>query len=339
MGRFENGVTGDVINVSTGRNADPAHLRRKRIAQIIAVQIQSRDHVEIFWPRQYLLQGDVRDRVFDDNTGARFVYRNLAPRAALDFLRAAILFRALTAPVAKCTLGELHDIALVHQGHALALILDRVGDRAMDQAHTAGATYRLDANAHANVVTLRRADFFPELRRFLLRAETDFVELLWKFLLKEIENLLRFRSARGVFDARVDVFGVFAEDYNVHFLRMFHGRGDAFEVLHRSQANEKIEKLPERDVERANPAAHRCCRGAFDADQKFAERFHRVVRQPFIEFVLGDLTGENFEPRNFLFSAESFLDRGIEYAHAGCPDIRPSAISANERNDRLIRHL
>ena len=120
---------------------------------------------------------------------------------------------------------------------------------------------------------------------------------------------------------------------------MFHGRGDAFEVLHRSQANEKIEKLPERDVERANPAAHRCRQWAFNADEKFAERFNRIVRQPFIEFVLGHLPGENFEPRNFLFTAESFLDRGIEHAHAGRPDIRSGAISANERNNWLIRNL
>ncbi len=51
VGRFENGVTSDVVDVSTGRDADPADLRRKRIAQIIAVQIQRRDDVEIFWPQ------------------------------------------------------------------------------------------------------------------------------------------------------------------------------------------------------------------------------------------------------------------------------------------------
>ena len=258
MGRFENGVTGDVINVSTGRDADPAHLRRQRIAQIIAIQIQRRDHIEIFRSQQHLLQRDVCNRVFDDNTGARFIHRDFAPRPALDFLRAEILFRDLIAPVTKRALGELHDIALVDQGHALALILDRVGDRAVDQADTAGATNRLDPDPHANVVPLRCADFFPEIGRFLLRAETDFVELLWKFLLKKIENLLRFRRARGVFDAGVNIFRVLAEDYHVHFLRMFDGRGDAFEVLHRSQANEKIEKLAKRDVKRANPAADRC---------------------------------------------------------------------------------
>src|SRR5438046_140882 len=243
MGRFENGVTGDVINVSTGRDTDPAHLRRERIAQIIAVQIQRRDHVEIFRPQQYLLQRDVRDRVFDDNTGARFVHWDFGPRATVDFLCAEILFRDLIAPVAKRALGELHDVALVDQGHALALILDRVGDRAVDQADTAGATNRLDPDPHANVVPLRCADFFPEIGRFLLRAETDFVELLWKFLLKKIENLLRFRRARGGFDAGVNIFRVLAEDYHVHFLRMFDGRGDAFEVLHGSKANEKLEKM------------------------------------------------------------------------------------------------
>ncbi len=120
---------------------------------------------------------------------------------------------------------------------------------------------------------------------------------------------------------------------------MLDGRGDAFEILHRPQANEKIEQLPQGDVERANPATDRRGQWPFDADQKFAERFHRIVGQPFIEFVLRRLTGENFKPGDLFLAAISFFDRGIEHAHARGPDVRPGAIAANERNDRLIRNI
>ena len=142
MGRFEYRVTGDVINIAAGRDPDPADLRSQCVAQVIAVQIQRRDHVEIFRPHQYLLQRDVGDRVFDHNAAARFAHWNFAPRPVVDLFRAEIIFRNIVAPIAKRTLGELHDVALVHERDALALIENRVTDRAVDQAHAAGATHR-----------------------------------------------------------------------------------------------------------------------------------------------------------------------------------------------------
>src|SRR5206468_6909870 len=98
-------------------------------------------------------------------------------------------------------------------------------------------------------------------------------------------------------------------------------------------------KLPQGDVERANPATNRRGQWPFDANQKFAERLHRIVGQPFIEFVLRGLTGENLKPRDLFLAAESFFDRGIEHSHTRGPDIRPGAIAADEWNYRLIRNI
>src|SRR5260370_5554146 len=277
VGRFENGVTSDVVYVSTGRDADPAHLRRKRVAQIITVQIQRRDDVEIFRSREDLLQGDVRNCVFDDNAGARLLHRDFAPGSAIDFFGAEILLRDFITPITERAFGELHDVALVDQRYAFALVHNRVRDRTIDEAHTARATHRFDADPYANIVAFRCADFFPEIRRFLLRAETNFVELLWKFLLKEIENLLRLWCACRVLDARVDVFGIFPEDHHVHFLRVLDGRGDTFEILHRSQANEKIETLSQRNGKRTHAAAYRRCQRTFDTDEKFTKCFNRII--------------------------------------------------------------
>src|SRR5207253_7872927 len=155
-----------------------------------------------------------------------------------------------------------------------------------------------------HVVFFRRADSLPKLRCLFARSEPDLVEFFWKFLLKKIQDLLRLRRPGGVLDPGINVFRVFTEDHHVDFLRMFDGRGDAFEVLHWAQTNEKIEKLPERDVERTNAAPDRRRQRTFDADQIFAKGFDRVVRQPAIEFVLGRLTREHFEPCYFLFAAD-----------------------------------
>src|SRR5262249_58566521 len=103
---------------------------------------------------------------------------------------------------------------------------------------------------------------------------------------------------------------------------MLDGRGDAFEVLHWPQTNEKVKQLPQRHVERADSAADRCGQWAFDSDQILAERFYGVVWQPFIEFVFRGLTGEHLKPRDFLFSSVRFFNRSIEHADTCCPDIR-----------------
>src|SRR5262245_11078865 len=47
MRRFENGVAGEVVDVSTGRDADAADLRRERVRQVVAVEVRRRDDVEV----------------------------------------------------------------------------------------------------------------------------------------------------------------------------------------------------------------------------------------------------------------------------------------------------
>jgi len=86
--RLENRVAGDVIDVAAGRDADTAHLRGERVAQIIAVQVQRRDDIEIFRPGEDLLERDVGNGIFDDEARAGFAFGNFAPRSAVQFHRA-----------------------------------------------------------------------------------------------------------------------------------------------------------------------------------------------------------------------------------------------------------
>ena len=117
---------------------------------------------------------------------------NLAPRSAVDFFRAEVVLRDLVAPVAKRAFGELHDVALVHEGDALALVLNRVADRAVNQTHAAGVTHRLDPDADPHIARIFGADRFPKLLCFRLGAEANLREVFRKFLFEKRQNLLRF---------------------------------------------------------------------------------------------------------------------------------------------------
>ena len=228
----------------------------------------------------------------------------------------------------------------MHERHTLALELNRVADGAVDQAHAAAVADGLDTDADLDVAwEIREADRLPEFFRFGLRAETNLLELFRKFLRQEIESLLRLRRASGVFDARIDVFRVFTEDDHVHLLRMLHRRRHAREPLHRAEADIQIEHLPQRHVQRTNAAADRRGQRSFDANEIFAERFDRVIRQPVIEFVLGRFPGEHFKPGDLALAAVGLLHRGIHHLHARGPDVGPCAVTSNERDDWIFRHI
>jgi hypothetical protein len=47
VGGLEDGVAGDVVDVAARRDADAADLRRERVGEVVAVEVQRGDHVEL----------------------------------------------------------------------------------------------------------------------------------------------------------------------------------------------------------------------------------------------------------------------------------------------------
>jgi hypothetical protein len=47
VGRLEDGVAGRVVDVAAGGDADAADLRRERVGEVVAVEVQRRDDVEV----------------------------------------------------------------------------------------------------------------------------------------------------------------------------------------------------------------------------------------------------------------------------------------------------
>ena len=111
-----------------------------------------------------------------------------------------IALRDLVAPVAEGALGELHDVALVHERHALALVRDRVADRAVDQALAAEIADRLDADADLHVDSRAGAPMPSSAPATPARPRVPkriFLNSFGNSLREEVENLLRLgRAAR-----------------------------------------------------------------------------------------------------------------------------------------------
>src|SRR5207245_3323535 len=109
---------------------------------------------------------------------------------------------ALVPPLSEAALGELHDVALVHERHRGAPRLDGVLNRPRDQPLRPELRHRLDADRAA------RAD----LRSVAFREKPD-----------DGVGLL---TARLILDARIDVLDVLAEDHDVELPRLLHGRSE-----------------------------------------------------------------------------------------------------------------
>ena len=340
---LEHRVAGEVVDVSARRDPDATHLRRERIRQVVAVQVGRGDDVELLRSREHLLERDVRDRVLDQGPRPRLSLWDPAPRPAVDLLRAEEALGDLIAPVAEGALGELHDVALVHQRDALPLALDGVGDRAVDEPLAAEVADRFEPHPHLDVdLAAGRADRLEPLLplpRGLRGAEPDFLELLRELLGEEVEHLLRLGRARRILDARVDVFGVLAEDDHVDLLRMLHRARHAFEPAHRAKAYVEIQHLPQRHVERPDPSSDRGRQRSLDSDQVLAEGLHRLIRKPGVEQVLRLLAGVNLHPRDAPLAAVGLLHRRVEDPLRSAPDVRSGSIALDEGQDGLLRDL
>src|SRR5262249_29957084 len=159
-----------------------------------------------------------------DADGRRLLAVAEDPALALRHDAVAVLAGGeAVAPVAERALGELHDVALVHEGDAAASVAQRVLDRRAHQALRSLARDGLDPDAAG----LGEADLLdPHL------------------LLEEGDDLAGLGRLRRPFHAGVDVLRVLAEDHHVDLLGAFHRAGNAREVAHRPETDVEIEHLP-----------------------------------------------------------------------------------------------
>ena len=207
----------------------------------------------------------------------------------------------------------------MHERDALEAVLHRVLDGHAHQALGSGHGNRLDANAGV------------EANLLLAALQHVFVE--------ELDQAGAVGSSLLPLDAGVNVFGVLAEDDDIHALGMLHRRRHTLVVLHGTDAAVEIEDLAQSDVQRADAAAHGRSQRTLDGDAKFADGFDRVIGQPGIELGLGFLSGEDFVPGHASLALVGLLDGGIEDAQRSFPDVATGAVALDEGNDRVIGNV
>ena len=315
VGRLEHRDAGLVVDVRAGRDADAADRRCESVGNVVAVEVQCRNHVVLRGARQNLLEERVADAVLHHDHAAGLRVLELAPRSFVDQGRAVLALRELVAPVAERTLGELLDVALVDERHRLAVVVDRVVERRLHEALGALERDRLDANRRR----LREAD------------------LLYAHLAKEKRlDLLDLGSAVHPLDAGVDVLRVLAEDHHVGELGALHGRGNSLEPADRPQAHIEVELLTHRDVDGADSAADRSRERALDRDEILAARVQGRLRKPLASLLERLLAREDFLPLDLALATVCLFDRGVPHRHRGARDVRSCAVALDVGNYRVL---
>src|SRR5205814_6075587 len=116
-------------------------------------------------------------------------------------------------PIAECALGELHDVSLVNQRHAFALVLDRVLNRRANQSFRSNPADWFESDAHLHLAPIFSSGRVLPARDRALSSKADLFELFGKFLAQEVQNFLSLGRPSGVFNSRIDILAVLADDH------------------------------------------------------------------------------------------------------------------------------
>src|ERR1017187_9256043 len=151
------------------------------------------------------------------------------PALALgDDLVAKLLGSQLVAPLAERAFGELLDVALVHEGHRLEMMGQRVLDGHAHQALGPGNGHRFDTNT--GVFT------------------NPLIGACQHFIVKKVNQFLCLGRSLFPLDAGVNVLGVLAVDHYVHALGVLYRRRNALVILNWTNAGIEVEELAQSDV-------------------------------------------------------------------------------------------
>ena len=279
---------------------------------------------------EHLLERDVGDGVLAENPAGHqgllllrvggvltLVRHGPLPLAPGIGLGAELPLRHLVSPVAERALGELHDVALVHEGHALAAVVDGIADGGPGQALGAFARDGLDADAGG------------------LR-EPDLVVGGGERLPEQLEELPVLLAAGLELDAGVDVLGVLAEDRHVHPLGVAHRRGHALEPAHRAQADVEVHDLAHGHVERADAAADGGGQRPLDRDQVLPHDLDGLVREPRAGQVVGLLAGVDLHPVDLARAAVGALHRPVDHVDHDRGDVDTDAVASDVGDDGIV---
>ena len=110
---FKDGGVGEVIDVCTGSNTNAAHLCRKHVAHIVAIEVERRYNAVSLGLEQCILEERVGDTIVDFEFSALQLFCKFA------------LCKFIT-PFFEPPFCKLHNVTLVHQCHGGKVVFKRI---------------------------------------------------------------------------------------------------------------------------------------------------------------------------------------------------------------------
>ena len=318
MGGFEHGH--GVGQVGARSDTDTTDFSRQGVGQVVTVEVEGGNDIVLGRTQQDLLQHGVGDGVFNDDVFAGSRVLELHPGTAIEQGCAELFSGNLVGPLFEGTFGELHDVAFVHDGQRVAVIIDHILQGLARQTLGAFLGYRLDADAAVLI-------------------ETDLGDT--HFFFEEFDDLFGFRRASFPLDPGVDVFRVLTEDGHVDVARLFHRAWHAFEPAYRAQANVQVELLTQGHVKGADTTTDRGGQRTLDGNDVILDRIQGFLGQPgvLVVYLSGFFTSIDFHPGDLALAAVGFLHGSINDFDHHRADIDTNAITFDIRDDWVVRDV
>ena len=266
----------------------------------------------------------------------------LVPESLLGDSVLTEFFRSqLVAPLGEGALGELHDVALVDQGHRGELLVPGPVQGLADDVPGPGGGDGLDADARVGPDAA--AVLFPD----------------------QVDDGPRHLAALLEVVAGVDVLGVLAKDDEVHLVGVLVGGGDPLEIADRPHAGVEIQMLPEPDVDGAEALghpvvlaafvatagvvllvgavethvsllSHRGGEGALDGDAKVPDRLHRLVGKLAAVVVQSLQAGIEGTPGDAAAAAVGSTHRPVHHVAHHRGDVQTDPVAPQDADDGFV---
>ena len=124
-------MAGNIIDISSRRNAQTAYLRSSCIAQIVPIQIRRGNNLVFIGPEQNLLEHGIGNSILDN-----YFAIAAGPGSYIGFrycFACKFFLCHFITPFAESTFGEFHYISLVHECYGFMMVFYRIINRCFDE--------------------------------------------------------------------------------------------------------------------------------------------------------------------------------------------------------------
>eukprot|EP00049_Salpingoeca_infusionum_P017399 m.352804 g.352804 ORF g.352804 m.352804 type:complete len:460 (+) comp16615_c0_seq1:2433-3812(+) len=221
-------------------------------------------------------------------------------------------------PLLETTLSELHDVALVNQGKALASVFKSILDSRLNKTSSSFLGHWLDAKTTG----AWEADLACDA-----------------LLLEKLDQVCSVSTSCFKLNTSIDIFCVLTKDHHVDILWLLDWAWYALEPHHRTKAHVEIKGLTKGDIERADATTDGCGQWTLDTDKVLAVSIKSCFWEPLACLTKGLLASKDFKPLDLFLATVGLLNSIVEDVLSCTPDIWTGTVTFNEWNHWIVWYL